>query len=230
MVVLKTCLAGLLLRRSVVDGKSNHKLGAAGLRGKTDHAAILLHDAMHDAEADAGAHADRFGGVEGIEDVRLAFGRDAAAVIADADANLGAAILKRFLDPRPDLDMAMRRSGIDGIVEQVGPYLIEPGAEGLKYREIGGEFFLDHNLLLAKLVGENDERGMNAVVDVDRLALPSFALVSVGLHREYKIGDPADALFNRADKLHAGDQGSQPAQGIGEDRAGKLLARAFQLF
>ena len=62
------------------------KVGAAGLRGKVDGSAILLDDAMDDSQPKSCSDTNGLGGVEGIEDVRLNIERDAAAIIADANA------------------------------------------------------------------------------------------------------------------------------------------------
>lgn len=67
---------------------AHNKLGIAGFRAESDGAAVLLHDALNDAQADAGADAYRLRGVKGIEDVGLAFERDSGAVVADADAEI----------------------------------------------------------------------------------------------------------------------------------------------
>ena len=67
-------------------GDADAEFGVAGLGGEGDHTAVLLDNALHDAEAEAGAYADGFSGVEGVEDVGLAFERDAGAVVGDGDA------------------------------------------------------------------------------------------------------------------------------------------------
>ncbi len=195
-----------------------------------DGAAVLLDDAMHDAEAQAGADAYGLGGVEGVEDVGLAVERDAAAVVADADAEVGSvfAVGERFLGPRADADAAVLWDGVDGVVEQIGPDLVEAGAVGMEERKVGGEVFFEDDLLFAKFVAEDDERGVDAVVDVDGLVL-ALALVGVGFDRLDEVGDAADALFDGADQLHAGDERVEPAQGVGEGFAGELDPGALEL-
>ncbi len=53
--------------------------------------------------------------------------------------------------------------------------------------------------------------------------------IRIRFHREHKVGDAADALFDRADELHAGDQRIQPTQSVGEACIGKLVAGTLQL-
>ena len=62
------------------------EVSAAGLRRKVDGSAILFDDAMDDSKPKSRADTNGFGGVKGIENVRLNIERDAAAVIADTNA------------------------------------------------------------------------------------------------------------------------------------------------
>src|SRR6266702_3672296 len=64
-------------------GEADAELGVAGFGGEGNGAAVLVDDALDDAQAQAGANADGLGGVEGIEDAGLAFEWDAGAVVGD---------------------------------------------------------------------------------------------------------------------------------------------------
>ena len=131
---------------------------------------ILFDDALDDAQPDACSYADGLGGVEGIEDLRLAFERDADAVVADADAEIGVWLVRiggRFLRPCAHADVSMLRNGVDGVVEQIGPDLVEAGALAVQRRKVRREVLLDDDLFFAQLVGEDDHGGVDAVVDVD---------------------------------------------------------------
>ena len=57
--------------------------------------------------------------------------------------------------------------GVDGVVEKVGPDLVEAGAFALEGFKAGREVFLQGDLLLAEFVGEDDQGCMDALVDVD---------------------------------------------------------------
>jgi len=63
-----------------------------------DRAAVLLgHDVVADRETEAGALAGRLGREERLEQPVAQFGRDANAVVADADLDSGAEIARRHL-------------------------------------------------------------------------------------------------------------------------------------
>ena len=109
----------------------NDEVGAAGLRGEVNGSAVLLDDAMDDSEAEACAYADGLGCVKGVEDVCLNVERDSAAVIADANAKASSWLIltgDRFLCPCADGNTAMLWNGVYGVVEKIGPDLIEAGA------------------------------------------------------------------------------------------------------
>ena len=59
--------------------------------------------------------------------------------------------------------------------------------------------------------------------------LLALAFVGVGFDGFDEVGDAADALFDGADELHAGDEGFEPAEGVGEGRAGKFGAGALEV-
>ena len=195
-----------------------------------DGAAILLDDAMHDAQAEASAYADGLGGVEGVEDLGLAFDGDAGAVVADADAEVSLlfTVGERFLCPGANADATALRDGVDGVVEEIGPDLIEAGAFGVEEGKVGGEIFFEGDFFFAEFVAEDDERGIDAVVDVYALEL-ALALVGVGFDGHDEVGDAANALFDGADELHAGDERIEPAKGVGEGLARELCAGALEL-
>ena len=92
----------------------------------------------------------------------------------------------------------MLGNGVYGVVEQVGPYLVEPRAIRMQKREVGGKILFDDYLLFAQLMGEDDEGGVNTVVDVNGLAL-SLAFVGIRFDCVNEIGDAADTLFDGAD-------------------------------
>ena len=117
------------------------ELGVAGFGTEPDGAAVLLNDALNDAESDAGADADGLGGVEGVEDLGLAFERDSGAVVGDADAEIGVGFagVGFLLGPGANADLAMLGYGVDGVVEEVGPDLIEAGALAVQNGKVGSE-------------------------------------------------------------------------------------------
>ena len=145
-------------------------------------AAVLLDDAMHDAEAEAGANAYGLRGVEGVEDQRLALEWNPGAVVADADAEVCSvfAVRERFLGPRANADATALWNGVDGVVEEVGPDLIEAGAVGVEEGKVRGEIFFEGDFFFAEFVAEDDERGIDAVVDeIGRASCRERVLMSV---------------------------------------------------
>ena len=76
-----------------IAGDAHDKLCIAGFRAEPDDAAELIDDALYDAETDTGADADWLGGIERIEDMRLAVQRNTDAVVAYANAEIGAPIV-----------------------------------------------------------------------------------------------------------------------------------------
>src|ERR1700690_4019107 len=120
-----------------VAGEADAELGVAGFGGEGDGAAVLLRDALDDAEAEAGADADGLGGVEGGEDAGLAFQRDAGALAGNRNAKEAAwlagrrGVTGRLLLPGADANVAALGDRVDRIVQQVGPDLVEAGALAL---------------------------------------------------------------------------------------------------
>src|ERR1039458_1640392 len=81
-------------------------------------------DAVGDIEAQPAALAHVLGGEERLEDARLYLGRDAGSVVADLDHDVGA------VASRLNSQLAFAVHGIDGVVYQVGPDLVEVAAGG----------------------------------------------------------------------------------------------------
>src|SRR6266851_2362349 len=211
-------------------GQMDDEVGVARFGGEVNGAPVLLDDAVNDPKSKSRTDAYGLRGVERVEDVGLDIVRNAAAVIGDANAEVRARLIRtgdRFLRPCAHSDAAALGYGVDGVVEQVGPYLVQTGRLRMQQRQIGGKVLLDHDLLLAQLMGKNNEGCMDAVVDVDGLALP-LALVGVRFHGVDEIGDAADALFYGVDQLHAGDKRIQPTECIGEAGPGELTAGALE--
>src|SRR5579862_9595268 len=137
-----------------ITGDADNKLCIAGFRAEANDAAVLVDQALHDAKADACANAYWLGCVKGIEDVGLAFERNAGAVIPPADAKVGVGFVCDVLGPGANADDSMLGYGVDCVVEQIGPDLIESGALGVQRRKVGRQVFLDDDLFFAELVSE----------------------------------------------------------------------------
>ncbi len=143
------------------EGEADAELGVAGFGGEGDGAAVLLDDALDDAEAEAGADAYGLGGVEGVEDVGLAFERDAGAVVGDGDAEEVAAaagsrrgsaavisscqVRMRMWPPCGTASMALS--------SRLVQIWFRPEHSHCRTGRFGGEIFFERDLFLAQLVG-----------------------------------------------------------------------------
>jgi hypothetical protein len=79
-----------------IDGQHDPEFGSlAGRAGDIDPAFVPADDAEYEGKAQAGANADRLGGKKRLKDAVEVLGRDALAVITDADPDLAG-----FLDSR----------------------------------------------------------------------------------------------------------------------------------
>ena len=99
------------------------KARVAGFRADLDIAPVLLHDSLNGVEAEPGAFADSFGGEERFEDVRLHVGRNSRAVIGDLHHN--AIVLAIGSNSK----LAFAAHGVNGVVDEVGPNLIQLAPE-----------------------------------------------------------------------------------------------------
>src|SRR5579863_4738208 len=113
------------------QGNANEETSVAGLRFHFDAAVMFLNDAHDGVEAEAGAFANGLGGEEGIEDARFDFRRNAWAVVADLDAN-GVKVAAGT-----DAEFALAVHGVDSVVDEIGPNLVEFAPESADAREIG---------------------------------------------------------------------------------------------
>ena len=112
-----------------------------------------------------GALADRLRREERVEDARLAASAGMPrSVVADLDETRWPWLARAHGDPAASAD------GVDRVVDQVRPDLVELGPRRLDGRQVGVELAHDLDLLRAQLVRQQRERALEALVDVDRLA------------------------------------------------------------
>src|SRR5438034_5976164 len=103
-----------------VDGQPDLKTGLAGPGFKFDFAAMTVSDdAVADDETQASAGADGFRGEKRLEHPSLHLRRNAGAIIHDFDDYLV------VFQARADTDFAGAVYGDDGVINQIGPHLIE---------------------------------------------------------------------------------------------------------
>src|SRR5208282_1959583 len=106
-------------RRVYRQRKPHLKPCVAGLRGHLNIASVFFHNALHRVQTQPSSLPDSFGCEEWLKDVRLDLGRNSGTVIADLDHD---AIV---LAIRSDSQFALSAHGIDGVIDNVGPDLIE---------------------------------------------------------------------------------------------------------
>ena len=125
---------------------------------------------------------------------------------------------------RADGQGAVAVHRVDGVVDQVGPHLVE--LAGVRRDRRHGVVVVAHDGdAVAQLVAEHDQGALEPVGDVDVLDGGAVEL-GVGLHGRDELGDPAGRL------LHLGDQGrrssrcSPPTRGRPAGRCPAAASRA----
>src|ERR1035438_5904672 len=106
--------------RSVLDRQAYFEARVAGLGCEFDFAAVSApHNAIADHQAQARSRPDAFGGVERLKNMRLHIGWNTAAVVGDLHHHLV------VIQKRGDTDFSCSFDRVNGIVEQIGPHLVE---------------------------------------------------------------------------------------------------------
>src|SRR5580704_15559627 len=174
-----------LLRR--LDGDADLKASVAGDGRDTDVAADVFDDATDDVETEAGAFADAFGGEKGIEDARQRFGGDAGAVVGNFDED------EIVFAGGADRELAIALHGVGGVVDEIGPDLIEFTAAGHDFGKIAGVFADDLDAALEFVIHDGKSR-FEAALDVDLL---HGALIHVGVFLDGfdEVGDAGRAVL-----------------------------------
>src|ERR1700761_611326 len=208
----------LLLCLAAIDRQIHGELGALGTSREGDLAAVLrFDDAACDVQAEPGPAADRLGGEEGLKDMFLVLFGDAGAVVGKADGDTVPVALGA------DGDFAALRRSVDGIVQQVGPHLVQSSGCIFKRRQIGGKVFSKHDCLMTQLVAEDDQGAVQAFMDVE-CATNALALVSIFLYRDDEVGDAGNARLNGGDELDVRDDGFEPVESVRKILSFKNLA------
>ncbi len=99
------------------------KTRVTGFGTNLNIAPVLLHNSLDGVQAKTSALSNSFGGEKRFKDVRLDLRRDPGAVIADLNDYAG------ILAVSSDSKLALSPHCVNGIVNDVGPYLIELAPE-----------------------------------------------------------------------------------------------------
>src|SRR5215211_396582 len=120
------------------DRQHHPEAGLAGFGSDLNLPPVLVDDdVVGDVQAQARADARSFCGKEGFEDARLDLWGYPRSVVDDVDRNdvvLGVGAQSKF---------SVAINGVDRVVDEVGPHLIELGSVGLYWRHIVGVIALD---------------------------------------------------------------------------------------
>ena len=132
---------------------------------------MFPYDPAHRFETQPGSLPHSLGGEERLENMVLHFRRDARSIVGDFDQQ--AIDLAR----RADTQLALSLHGVDGVVDQVGPDLVQVAAARADLRQGAVEIEL-HRDAVFQPVTEHQQRAFEALVDVHFLIGP---LVHVGV-------------------------------------------------
>src|SRR3954466_3666349 len=143
-----TSIAGLFtatLSRGLRDRQRHAELGSPRRTLDLDIRVIVLDQALHDFQAEAGALAHRLGGEERFEQVVEDLRRNARPVVDHPDDD---AALAAFSG---DVDAAALRNRIERVVDEVRPDLIQLADESARLRQVGRNADGDRGRLLPRL-------------------------------------------------------------------------------
>ena len=119
-------------------------------------------DASCDVESEAGAFANVFGGVEGLERASGNFRRHSRAGVDHLDDDI------ILFGPGGETERAGAAHGVEGVVDEVGPYLVELAGVGFD-RWDAGAVIAQHRDTGRDLMREHHYGAFKAVRHVDAL-------------------------------------------------------------
>ena len=154
------CFSYILMRNR--DGNSNLKTSVAGNGDHADLAADILNDSVDDIETQARAFTDPFGGEERVKDARFYVGRNTGSIVRDFDKH------GIVFSPRADAERAAALHGVDSVIYEIGPDLIQFAANGHDLGKVGSIIADDGDAPL-ELVIHDGEGGLEAVLEIDFL-------------------------------------------------------------
>ncbi len=180
------------------------KARVAGIGSDLNISPMFFHDALDGVEAEAGAFSNSFGGEKGLEDVGLNFLGDAGAVVADFNDH--ASVFAVGADAK--LAFAVHR--VDGVIDEVGPDLVEFAAKGI-HQQGNALIIALHRDSFFQLVIQDGQRGLQAFYNVDVL---HRGLVHVGVFLDgaNQVRYARGAALDFVEKAGDLDRGSDPDQ------------------
>src|SRR5208282_2577414 len=197
-----------------LNGDANLKASVAGDGGDTNLATDAFDDPADDIETKTGAFANTLGGEKRIEDAGDLFGRNPRAVIGNFHED------EIIFASGANGELAAAFHGVGGVVDEIGPDLIEFAAAGHDFGKIGSVVADDRDAAF-ELVIHDRKGGFEAALDVHFL---HGALIHVGIFLDgfNEVGDACGAMFELfGDALHfeeSGEASELGADGRARDR------------
>src|SRR5580658_180547 len=161
-------------------------------------AAMAAHDAGGGFEAQSRTLSDALGGEERLKQTLADFRRDARSVIANFDQQ--AVQLARRADPQ----LALALHGVDGVVDQVSPDLVQLTAARANLGQGAVEIQLRHDAVF-HAVPQHQQRAFETLMDV-HLLLGSLVHITVLFNRAHQLGDAAAGVFDFTQKAADGER------------------------
>ena len=121
----RPCFALAPVRRRVGEREPDLKAGFAGLGHHLDAAAVLLHDALDGVQAEAGTLADALGGEERFRKC----GFWTSSGIPGPLSMISTTACNGHREVRSNLKLAFATHGVNGVIDDVGPNLIQLAAK-----------------------------------------------------------------------------------------------------
>jgi len=176
--------------------------------GAQQGAVLLGHDRVAGREAEAGSFAWLLCREERVEDLCLRRLGDAGSVVLDFDHR------PVTVAAGADRDRSRAVHGVDGVVEQVRPDLVQLAAVGRHRERIAVVFAMDVDAVL-QFGAQNDERVVEPLVQVDRLnrCLPEER---VALEGGDDLGDSPGGFTDLVQQLMDGEGARCADQDCGE--------------
>ena len=177
--------------------------GRARLRLHLDVSAVALHhDPSRDVEAETGALADLLGREEGLERALGDLGRHARPGVGDLHDDAG------VVGARAHGQHALPVHRVDGVVDEVGPHLVELADVRLDRRHARG-VLAPHLDPVAELVRQHGDGAVETLGHVGGLQGATVHL-RVDLDRRHELGDPSRRLPHLAEQTADGDGAGHP--------------------
>ena len=174
----------------VGDGQGDAELRSTRGRVDLDLGVVVADQAPDDIEAQPRALADLLGGEERLEHARADVIWNARPVVYDADDDALA------VAGRGDVDLARLGNGIERVVDQVRPDLIELAGKATDAGEVGLDGDRHRDGFPSRLCREHRDRVAKARRQVDGLGHRCLIHVREALDGHHETGDPPRRLLN----------------------------------